>query len=243
MDCDSNIDFTTNSISNQQITIGQNNSQLCAKVTHVSPSGEVCMAKVNTCLPKYMSTSECLCDSSFYNAVDDGFIWSENNPKEITAIPVSLLDSCDVIDWQWGDGSTSTTFGSSTAIHTYQVTGTYFVCMYVTRIDVNGIECFSEYCTNINVTMLDTDDNPDNKLTINPNPTKGLATIHLPDNLNWTNNNIHIRSSNGEFIKEIKISSAEMSIDFQQFSQGLYFISVVDKQGKMVLNPLKIVKQ
>ena len=91
----------------------------------------------------------CLCDSTFLNAVTAGFNIAGTNP--VTLTPVAL-DSCDQVEWIWGDGSPNTyTSSNAGATHTYSIGGTYYICMVVTRIASDGTVCKREFCKAIQI--------------------------------------------------------------------------------------------
>ncbi len=91
----------------------------------------------------------CLCDSSFFAAVAAGFTTSGSNPVGFTPV---ALDTCDQVEWLWGDASPSTFSSANTTVfHTYSLPGAYSVCMVVTRVASDGTVCKFEHCTVIQV--------------------------------------------------------------------------------------------
>ncbi|MFN0033783.1 MAG: PKD domain-containing protein [Saprospiraceae bacterium] len=91
--------------------------------------------------------SGCECDSTFFAAVAAGFTTSGTNP--ITFTPVALTP-CDNVQWLWGDASPNgASVGNASITHTFPGPGTYYVCMLVTRISVNGQTCTVESCKQI----------------------------------------------------------------------------------------------
>jgi len=133
-------------------------------------------------------TDGCLCDSTFFADVGAGFTTAGTNPIGFTPV---ALDTCDKVMWIWGDGSpNSNSVANGTVFHTYTVGGVYFVCMFVTRISIDGKICKQEYCIQIQVS--------DPKLCVdnlvkNGDFTAGLVPGNLggPGNVNnwstWTN--------------------------------------------------------
>ncbi|MBC7775794.1 MAG: PKD domain-containing protein, partial [Phycisphaerae bacterium] len=133
-------------------------------------------------------TDGCLCDSTFFAAVGAGFTTTGTNPVGFTPV---ALDTCDRVLWLWGDGSpNSNSVANATVFHTYAIGGTYFVCMVVTRISIDGQICTREFCKQIQVS--------DPKLCVdnivkNGDFTAGLVPGNLgsPGNVNnwttWTN--------------------------------------------------------
>ncbi|MCC6279114.1 MAG: PKD domain-containing protein [Saprospiraceae bacterium] len=130
-------------------------------------------------------TEGCLCDSSFYANVDLGFTTSGTNPIGFTPV---ALDTCDFVLWMWGDGFPNTnSTGNATVFHTYTTSGTYMVCMVVSRISITGQVCKREFCIPVEVVSIPQlcQDN----IVLNGNFSAGLA----PGNLgfggavnNWT---------------------------------------------------------
>ena len=94
-------------------------------------------------------TDGCLCDSTFFAAVNAGFTISGTNPLGFTPV---ALDTCDQVEWIWGDGSPiSNSVANATAFHTYTIGGAYYVCMFVTRTSIDGKVCKYEFCKQIQV--------------------------------------------------------------------------------------------
>lgn len=129
-------------------------------------------------------TDGCLCDSTFFAAVGAGFITSGTNPLGFTPV---ALDTCDKVEWIWGDGSpNSNSVANATVFHTYSVGGVYFVCMVVTRISIDGQICMYEFCKQIQVS------DPklcEDNIVLNGDFTAGLVPGNLggPGNVsNWT---------------------------------------------------------
>lgn len=133
-------------------------------------------------------TDGCLCDSTFYAAVGAGFSTTGTNPIGFTPV---ALDTCDQVQWLWGDGSPVTnSVANATVFHTYSTAGVYSVCMVVTRVSIDGQICVYEFCKQIQVSdpMLCEDN-----LVKNGDFTAGLVPGNLggPGNVNnwttWTN--------------------------------------------------------
>lgn len=130
-------------------------------------------------------TDGCLCDSSFYAAVGAGFTVSGSNPFGFT--PVGL-DTCDQVEWLWGDGSpTTNSVANATIFHSYATPGAYYVCMVVTRTSIDGKVCKYEFCHEIKVE--DTPKLCQDNLVKNGDFSAGLLPGNLggPGNVsNWT---------------------------------------------------------
>jgi PKD repeat protein len=134
-------------------------------------------------------TDGCLCDSSFFADVAMGFTTSGTNPIGFTPV---ALDTCDKVEWIWGDGAPNgNSVSNATIFHSYTNAGTYFVCMVVTRIAIDGKVCIREFCKAIQIST------PpqlcDGNLVKNGEFSDGLVPGNLgsPGNVNnwttWTN--------------------------------------------------------
>ncbi|MBK8426056.1 MAG: PKD domain-containing protein [Lewinellaceae bacterium] len=124
---------------------------VCLTVAYVN-SGSATVCRDTICKDIFVEilTDGCLCDSSFFADVAQGFTTSGANPIGFTPV---ALDTCDTVLWMWGDGSPNdNSAGNATVFHTYTSSGTYFVCMVVTRISINGLVCKREFCIPVQVT-------------------------------------------------------------------------------------------
>ena len=77
-------------------------------------------------------------------------------------------------------------------------------------------------------------------LQVFPNPVADLLTLTVSDP-NLTGLSYKVLSVEGRLITENKISSAEERIDFQQTTNGVYFLKVVNSHNKEVQS-FKIIK-
>jgi hypothetical protein len=244
MNCNGTVDATTNT-SCQNFTLTSANSQICATVLHVIKPGDTCRVKVNACLPN-VSSKPCVCDSTFFTSVDAGFTWVKNSPFSITFTPVNLLNNCDSVKWTFGNaGATASSVGSASVTYTYpSVIGNYQVCMIVTRTDLNGKVCRKEFCLTINLNgLVSLVEITLPNLTFKPNPATNSVIVTMPPSLNSPKNILRLSTIDGRILKTVSVDSTETIMDLEILPAGLYFISLVDNEGKMLTRPSKLVKQ
>ncbi len=96
----------------------------------------------------------CIETSVFEAQVTQGF--STEKTCESLSVQPKDLDECDIINWIWGDGTTSQSTGKSEVIHNYNIeTVTKLaveVCMQVSRLDDEGNSCLqSTHCQMITI--------------------------------------------------------------------------------------------
>jgi hypothetical protein len=244
MDCNGTVDATT-STPCQNFTLTSANSQICATVLHVIKPGDTCRVKVKACLPN-ISSKPCVCDSTFFTSVDAGFTWVKNSPFSITFTPVNLLNNCDSVKWTFGNaGATASSIGSASVTYTYpSVIGNYQVCMLVTRTDLNGKVCRKEFCLTININgLVSLVEVSLPNLTFKPNPATNSVIVTMPPSLNSPKNMLRLSTIDGRILKTVSVESTETIMDLEILPAGLYFISLVDNEGKMLTRPSKLVKQ
>ncbi len=217
------------------------NSEICVTVFHIT-GDDTCRVKLNACLPE-ITADTCSCDD-FQSDVAAGFVWNENPPGTVNFTPNSLT-ACDNIIWHWGDNITSTSTGNASISHTYSAPGSYDVCMFVTRTLPDGTVCASsEYCFTIMTTVAISEVvllAP--SMTVKPNPSAGDVTVSLPGSYDYDNSFLRLNTVAGQVVQVIPFESAEMQLNLDPLPAGLYFLSLVDEQGKLLLKPVKLVKQ
>ncbi len=76
------------------------------------------------------------------------------------------------------------------------------------------------------------------EINIGPNPTKGILNI---SNSSAKKIKVQLSEINGKLILE-KTFESETSIDLSAYSNGIYFVKVIDNAGKELASK-KIVKQ
>lgn len=243
MDCDGSNNIP-NSISGNcaEFTITANNTQICAEVLHVQPNGDTCRVKVNACLPDFIPTGDCSCDT-FQDDVDDGFTSVESPALTFTFTPVSLIDNCDAIFWDWGDGSNSSSLGTASITHTYTSAMAHYVCMIVTRTQPDGTICpTKEFCIDV-TTPAPIINDPESSLLLQPNPTSGDAFVTFTTDVSASGYQLRLTNVQGQVIQFMPITANQIQLEMQQLPAGLYFVSMHNQQGEMLFAPSKLVKQ
>ena len=253
VDCNNTIEATSNPCAT--ITLATGNSTICATILHPMPNGDTCKVKVNTCLPAVQDS--CTCQSPvFDNEVNAGFTFVENTPYTMTFTPVSLLNNCDVVSWTFGNGAaTGSSVGTASITYTYPSTpGTYIVCMKVTRTTPSGVKCKKTICITITVDGMFPGLAPEEEdggnatfgtegLMVKPNPVTREVSISIPGSFVTSDNFIRISTPEGIELKTMSVHSSEMNMDLDMLPSGIYWISLNDSSGKMLVQPAKIVKQ
>ena len=115
-------------------------------------------------------TPNCCQDTiGFENAVDNGFVLTRSALS--VTLDNSLLDSCDNMTVDWGDGQSDFLLASDLAFtHNYSGDNSYTVCMNVRR-EFNGVPCFErQHCDSVFVSP-SYEVEPLQGVTIYPNPT------------------------------------------------------------------------
>jgi hypothetical protein len=73
--------------------------------------------------------------------------------------------------------------------------------------------------------------------SVYPNPTSGVVSIVLKENINGTT--FTISNSLGQLIKTISVSGTQIDIDLSEFANGIYFIQLMDENSKTVRRIVK----
>jgi hypothetical protein len=166
---------------------------VCFTITHheLLPDGgyaECCSYIVCTVLPDCGFASECLCGPAFHLAVSQG-ITATPDPTNPYVFNFSLtggtvLSSCDVVKWSFGDGTSFLAAGNVSVSHTFLTTGNYSVCAKVMRTDVNQVKCTATVCTPVSIVL----NGLTTGLVVFPNPGTGafyLAATVAPVGERW----------------------------------------------------------
>jgi hypothetical protein len=146
--------------------------------------------------------------------------------------------------WSWDDSTQDTTAYPS---HTYSAAGFYTICLSVT--DSIGSACTNTYCDS---SYLQKDPNaiisveviPQgtlgineiesfNKILIYPNPFHNAFTIGMPANASYPCK-VKISNSLTNIVITKEITQPIVSISCPDLSSGIYYITVEDKNGKIV---------
>lgn len=97
----------------------------------------------------------CPAPLEFYEGVDEGFSFNTTTCEVLEVQPYgNFHEFCDETTWFWdylGDQSNVTIVpGSEPVTHDYQEPGAYRVCMFVTRLDIDGMKCADDiFCEDI----------------------------------------------------------------------------------------------
>lgn len=106
------------------------------------------------------------CDSLIFNP---GFTSMNNNclTASFTDVSTQTGGVYSGVDWDFGDGTTTTSAPGGTVSHTYATSGTYTVCLTMT-VTISGVKCYDTLCMDITVAD-DCSTVPDPDFTISTN--------------------------------------------------------------------------
>jgi len=187
----------------------------------------------------------CSCDDLVCD-VNNGFSQTAYYGNQVLFTPNSLTP-CDKVTWGWGDGTANVSSGKDPIWHTYASSGTYFVCMIVTRTLPDGSTCeMRKYCGTVSANYYAAP--PENEgqaqsLGIFPNPGTGQFTVSLPQEFDVPGNVIQISSVEGKILRVFPVDSPDMNLNLEDLPAGLYLLSLVDVNGKRLGTGERFVKQ
>ncbi|MBK7937487.1 MAG: hypothetical protein IPJ82_10510 [Lewinellaceae bacterium] len=168
-------DANTSSLQNPVHTYGSSGIYTVCLIITGGTAGMICHDTICQDVVVEIQDDGCRCDSTFFAAVAAGFSISGSNP--LTLAPIAL-DTCDSVEWIWGDGSPNDyTAANASVTHTYTSGGVYYVCMVVTRISSNGTICKREFCKNFQVP--EPPQTCEDNLVLNGTYTSGLTPGNL----------------------------------------------------------------
>jgi hypothetical protein len=140
--------------------------------------------------------------------------------------------------WAWGDGTTDNTAYPS---HTYDISGTYTICLTVT--DANG--CSDTYCNDYAfktaspiayVQVVDgltgIEDNALNSFSIYPNPAANTVTVELQNSLTSGESIYQLQDVTGKLMLSGTINATKFNLDVSALSKGVYFLSLQTNDGR-----------
>jgi len=209
---------------------------VCFTVTlhNVSSNGttlECCAFEHCIVLPDCDTQEDCICDETFFEMVDAGFVVTQITSLDYLFSPTafSYFGDCDVIVWTWGHSiSPGTTYGPGEITHTFPGRGLYHVCMTVYRTLPDGSQCKHMFCKYIKMVR----GLPDilmEPITVYPNPNNGSFSLRI--DADW-NSPVHvsIQDNSGRVVDE-RIQSdkpLDNNINFQltNLSPGLYILRI-----------------
>jgi PKD repeat protein len=154
--------------------------------------------------------------------------------------------------WSWGDGSSTTGLFPS---HTYSAAGVYSVCLSaMVTCGTNTITCVSssiykggEGAGMITLNVIDvakiTGLRPIEKnsgIRVFPNPSTGMLSIILPEQLNASGYNLKIYDSQGKNVSSAKINTSG-PLDVSSLADGLYLLKL--DNGTTVYSDRLVIKK
>ena len=175
-------------------------------------------------LPPCHQEQKCLCDElSFYDNVNLGFNALLGCPNDIFT-PIALLDDCDRIDWYIDGAYITTTAGPNPLINAH-ITGSYELCMEVTRVDINGDICKHTYCRKIESSIACRAAN----VNLTPNPAQSHVALTWDTKTIPSQLSIAIYNANGIEVKRLNFingNEGQITIDIQDLQMGFYFLKI-----------------
>lgn len=175
---------------------------------------------------------------------------SFNDPQSIFTTSVDTIylsemnnftienQSIDAIEWFWdfGDGTTST---EENPTHAYQTEGSYFVSLSVLNAEgcsdasAISIEVVNDLVSTQNITQSST-------IKLYPNPTSNIIHIEFEEKNEFEQ--LLVMDAVGKIHQQLDIAANhnELSIQFDQYAVGLYYLYFRGKNGIAVK---KIIKQ
>ena len=134
----------------------------------------------------------------------------------------------DTITWSFGDETSSL---EENPTHTYTETDTYIVCVTVTNA------CGSEeYCTEVQATVLSTENAKLASIKVYPNPTKDILTITSDEVLNYT-----IYSVLGREITIGQTIVGQTQLSTKGIATGWYYLKLSNNNEE--IKTIKLLKQ
>jgi hypothetical protein len=141
--------------------------------------------------------------------------------------------------WAWGDGTTDNTAYPS---HTYDIAGTYTICLTVT--DANG--CNDTYCNDYAfktaspiayVQVIDgltgIEDNALNSFKLYPNPAANIVTVELETSLASSESIYQLQDVTGKvLLSGLASGETKFSLDISTLSKGIYLLSLQNNAGR-----------
>jgi hypothetical protein len=180
---------------------------------------------------------ECLCDESFFDAVNSGFNTVIDCPNDMFT-PIDLLD-CDRVTWAINGSPVATTTGNTPFVTTH-LSGHYQLCMVVTRTQADGEVCEHKFCREIQSSLVCRIA----RIGVTPNPANDKLTLtwstdNVPEELS-----ISVFNSSGIEVQRINTVNGhegQLQINLQKLESGLYFIKAEGAQYAPM--PIKFVKK
>jgi hypothetical protein len=126
------------------------------------------------------------------------------------------------ISWDFGDGTTVT--GMTSPTHTYAAAGTYPVCVTVTNGCGSNTSCkYVSFTTGIKDAG-----GAFSSVNIYPNPVQDeLIITNLPQG-----STVEVLDMTGRLLKRVESGNAELHINVEGLSAGIYLLRFTDKEGR-----------
>lgn len=197
-----------------------------------------------------ISIEDVTCDcSSLIFEVNQGFSSSFLPVNNFTFTPLGLSNDCnDKVDWTVNGVYIGSTVGNqaikyTTELDIYKLD----VCMTVYRNNPRGGICSSSNCQTfiINLAKKQSSDRSNepsltNNLEVWPNPASDLLNIEIPKEIESMNPMMVLYALDGSEIYSQKVKSGINTIVTDQIANGLYLLSIQDKEGHKLLQSKKL---
>jgi|GEM_PF-2615667 len=206
---------------------------VCMTVIRNSGNGQVCEQKFCRDLVLHpVKDGCCKCDSTFIQAVQAGISNAQVASNTHVFTPNGqMLSSCDRVTWNFGDASpTVTTVGNASATHNYSTSGSYTVCIKVTRVADDGTVCSDGACITIQTVGTD-DPQVDYKITTQPNPFNSSTLIRFGQ-MPPSGFTVELLDAQGRAVRSYTdLSVAALRIERDGLPAGAYFYRVISSEG------------
>jgi hypothetical protein len=116
--------------------------------------------------------------------------------------------------WNFDDGGYSQ---QQNPVHTYQSNGTYWVCLAINN-DCGG----NNYCQNVSIQTLSTEEQIEEQIKIFPNPATSILNVRAPLNTEM----ISVMDITGKIVEQISNPGSQHVLDLSNYSQGIYLLEL-----------------
>lgn len=152
----------------------------------------------------------------------------------------SLLNNCNEVNIDWGDGQFDVAVPSSSLPiqHTYASAGIYVVEVLINEFDTNGNLCFEFLVSDtIDCTVSTNDLIWENQISFFPNPFTQDFQIKI-ENSNHDGFDLEVLSMDGKMILKDQISARETSkiLEMKNQDAGIYLIRITDSDGNRAIH-------
>jgi hypothetical protein len=208
---------------------------ICMTVIRTNADGKVCEKKVcrDFQVPPPTHESCCKCDSTFYQAVQNGFNFVQiSSLTYVFNVNGMLLNGCDRVTWDFGDGSPQvTTTGNASAHHVYASAGAYTVCIKVVRVADDGTVCDAGKCITRQLSATGNEETLNYRVSLQPNPFVSSTLIRFGE-MPPAGYSIEILDIQGRVLRTYQDQSgASVRIEREGLSAGTYFYRVISSEG------------